>query len=190
MSAKRTIFIDPGHGMSSRRPGVPDPGAVAKVNGKDITEAEIVMDWANELKTQLEVLGAKVIRSRINASDAAPLGNRVETAHKFGCDTYISLHCNAATGTAHGTETFYRNPKSLALAKACNAAIVDALGTKDRGVKTEQQSARGRLAVLNFPHACLIELGFIDHAQDRLKLTDEKLRLLACQGLADAILEH
>jgi N-acetylmuramoyl-L-alanine amidase len=179
MSAKRTIFIDPGHGMSNRRPGVYDPGATVKVNGKEITEAEIVMDWANELKLQLETLGAKVIRSRINASDSAPVGNRVETAHKYGCDTFISLHCNAADGAAHGTETFYRNPKAQALAKACNTSI-----------KTEQQSQHARLAVLNFPHACLIELGFIDHAQDRLKLTDEKLRLLACQGLADAILKH
>lgn len=176
--------------MSNRRAGVYDPGATVKVNGKEITEAEIVMDWANELKTQLEVLGAKVIRSRINASDAAPVGERVATAHKYGCDTFISLHCNAADGKAHGTETFYRNPKAQALAKACNTALVESLGTKDRGLKTEQQSQHARLAVLNFPHACLIELGFIDHAQDRLKLTDEHLRLLACQALADAILEH
>lgn len=187
---KRTIFLDPGHGESNRRPGVYDPGATVRVNGKDLTEAGIVMDWANELKTQLEVLGAKVIRSRINASDAAPLKERVATAHKHGCDTFISLHCNAANGSAFGTETFYRNPNALALAKACNAAVVDSLGMKDRGIKTEQQSQHARLAVLNFPHACLIELGFIDHAQDRLKLTDEKLRLLACQTLADAIMEH
>lgn len=184
---KRIIFLDPGHGMSNRRAGVYDPGATVKVNGKVITEAEIAMDWANELKTQLEVLGAKVIRSRINASDAAPLAQRVAVAHRYQCDTFISLHCNAADGKAHGTETFYRGAKKLA--EACNRALVESLGTKDRGVKTENQSARGRLAVLNFPQACLIELGFIDHPQDRLKLTDEHLCLLACQSLADAILK-
>lgn len=190
MSAKRTIFLDPGHGMSSRRAGVYDTGAGVKVNAKWLYEADIVMDWANELKTQLEVLGAKVIRSRINASDAAPLGERVAVAHKHGCDTFISLHCNAADGKAHGTETFYRGANNAALAKACNEAIVDSLGTKDRGIKPESASQHKTLAVLNHPKACLIELAFIDHPQDRLKLTDEHLRLLACQKLAEEILKH
>ncbi len=190
MSAKRIIFLDPGHGTGSRRAGIYDTGAGVKVNGKWIYEADVVMDWANELKTQLEVLGAKVIRSRINASDAAPLKDRVATAHKFQCDTFISLHCNAATGTAFGTETFYRGAKNAALAKACNDAIVESLGMKDRGIKLESASQHSSLAVLNHPHACLIELGFIDHPQDRLKLTDEHLRLLACQALAEAIMTH
>jgi len=190
MSAKR-IFLDPGHGMSSSKPGVYDTGAGGvKVNGKWIYEADIVMDWANELKTQLEVLGAKVIRSRINASDAAPLGQRVDTAHKYGCDTFISLHCNAADGKAHGTETFYRGAANAKLAAACNEAVVDSLGTKDRGIKLESASQHKTLAVLNHPKACLIELAFIDHPQDRLKLTDEHLRLLACQKLAEAVLAH
>jgi N-acetylmuramoyl-L-alanine amidase len=186
MNAKRIIFVDPGHGMSNRRPGVYDCGAAFG----SITEAEIVMDWANELKTQLEVLGAKVIRSRINDTDPAPVGERADVARRFHCDTFISLHCNAADGKAFGTETFYRGAANLPLAQACNEAIVEALAMKDRGCKTESQSQHQRLAVLNFPHACLIELGFIDHPQDRDKLRDEKLMLLACQRLADAILAH
>jgi N-acetylmuramoyl-L-alanine amidase len=118
------------------------------------------------------------------------LGERVAVAHKHGCDTFISLHCNAADGKAHGTETFYRGANNAALAKACNEAIVDSLGTKDRGIKPESASQHKTLAVLNHPKACLIELAFIDHPQDRLKLTDEHLRLLACQKLAEEILKH
>lgn len=184
---KLTIILDPGHGMGNRKPGVYDPGATVRVGKVDVTEAGIVMDWANELKVQLETLGHKVIRTRINASDVCPIGERVSIAHKYGGNALISLHCNAANGQAHGTETFYRSEKNAALARACNAAIVEALGTKDRGIKTEAASQHARLAVLNFPAACLIELGFIDHAQDRAKLTDQQLMLLACQGLADAI---
>lgn len=189
MTTKRIICLDPGHGMSNRRAGVYDPGATVLVNRKEITEAEIVMDWANELKTQLEVLGAKVIRSRVNSSDVAPVGGRVATALQFGCGTFISLHCNAADGKAFGTETFYRGASNKPLAEACNRAVCEALGMKDRGVKTEQQSQHSRLAVLSFPKACLIELGFLDHPQDRVKMMDEHLRLLACQGLAEAILK-
>lgn len=185
--SKLTICIDPGHGMSNRRSGVYDPGATVKVGKQEITEADIVMDWANELKIQLETLGCKVIRTRINGSDSAPVGERANIAHKYGCVALISLHCNAANGQANGTETFYRGEKNAALAKACNDAIVKALGMKDRGIKTEAASQHTRLAVLNFPTGCLIELGFIDHAADRARMMDQQLMLLACQNLALSI---
>lgn len=137
------ICIDPGHGMSNRKRGVPDSGAAVTVGGKKITEAEIVM--------------------------------------------VISLHCNAANGQANGTETYYRGAKNKSLARACNDAVVTALGTRDRGVKTEEASQHARLAVLNFPRAVLIELGFIAHAGDRAAMLDEGKMLLACQALADVI---
>jgi N-acetylmuramoyl-L-alanine amidase len=63
------------------------------------------------------------------------------------------------------------------------------LGTKDRGIKTEGASQHSRLAVLNFPRAVLIELGFIDHPSDRARMTDGQLMLLACQNLVTAIEE-
>jgi N-acetylmuramoyl-L-alanine amidase len=181
---KLTLCIDPGHGMSNRRAGVYDPGATVRVGNTEITEAGIVMDWANELKIQLEMLGAKVIRTRINSSDVAPVGERASIAHQYGCAALISLHCNAANGKASGTETFYRNASNAKLAQACNDAVRLALGTKDRGIKTEAASQHSRLAVLNFPAACLIELGFIDHEGDRARMMDQQLMLLACQNLA------
>ena len=184
--SKLIVCIDPGHGMSNRRANIYDPGATVKVGKQEFTEAGIVMDWANELKIQLEALGCKVIRTRINDTDAAPVGDRAGIAKKYGCDALISLHCNAADGRANGTETFHRN--NAAFAKGCNDAVRLALGTKDRGIKTEEQSQHSRLAVLNFPTACLIELGFIDNEADRSRLLDQKLMLLACQNLALSIM--
>lgn len=183
--SKLTICIDPGHGMSNRRSNVYDPGATVKVGKQEVSEAGIVMDWCNELKIQLEALGCKVIRTRINDTDPAPVGDRAGIAKKYDCDALISLHCNAADGRANGTETFHRN--NAALAKACNDAVRLALGMKDRGIKTETQSQHARLAVLNFPTACLIELGFIDNEADRARMMDQKLMLLACQNLALSI---
>jgi len=182
-----TICLDPGHGMSNRRRGVYDCGASVRVAGKTIAEAEIVMDWANELRALLMACGHKVIRTRKDALDPAPVVERAHVAMTYGCEVYISLHCNAADGTAHGTETFYRGDKNKSLARACNEAVVTALGTKDRGVKTENQSQHSKLAVLNFPRAVLIELGFIDHAGDRAAMLDPIKRADACSALAEAI---
>ena len=187
MPRKLTIILDPGHGMGNRKPGVYDPGATVRVGKEEITEAAIVMDWANELKVQFEALGCKVIRTRINSSDVCGIGDRVPIAHKYGGDVLLSLHCNAADGKANGTETFYRGASNEPLAKACNAAIVSSLGTKNRGLKTENQSQHSRLAVLGFPRACLIELGFIDHAADRARMQDQQMMLLACQKLSEAV---
>lgn len=177
------ICLDPGHGMSNRRKGLYDTGAV----GADCTEAEIVMDFANLVRHRLMQAGHRVIRTRVNAKDPAPVGARSGIAKEYGCEILISLHCNAANGRAQGTETFYRGAGNKALAERCNAAIVSALHTRDRGVKTEAQSQHARLAVLNFPKACLIELAFIDHAGDRARLMDDALMQLAAKQLAEAI---
>lgn len=187
MPRKLTIILDLGHGMGNRKPGVYDPGATVRVGKEEITEAGIVMDWANELKVQFEALGCKVIRTRINASDVCPIGERVPIAHKYHGDVLLSLHCNAADGNANGTETFYRGEANKTLAQVCNDAIVSSLGTKNRGLKTENQSQHSRLAVLSFPRACLIELGFIDHATDRALMQDQQMMLLACQKLSEAV---
>lgn len=181
------ICIDPGHGMSNRKRGVYDSGATVTVEGKKITEAEIVMEWANELRGILIGMGHKVVRTRKDALDPAPVVERAHTAMVHDCEIFISLHCNAANGQAKGTETYYRGDKNKSLARACNDAVVTALGTRDRGVKTEDASQHTRLVVLNFPRAVLIELGFIDHAGDRASMMDEGKMLLACQALADAI---
>ena len=185
-----TICIDPGHGMSNRRKGVYDSGAVGGSGTDQITEAEIVMTWANELRAVLIAMRHKVIRTRTDHKDPAPVGMRAKIAAEYKCDVLISLHCNAANGSANGTETFYRGDVNKALATACNAAIVASLGTRDRGIKTESQSQHSRLAVLGFPRAVLLELGFIDHAGDRRAMTDEAKRKAACHALACAICKN
>lgn len=184
---KLTICLDPGHGKDNAKPGRYDPGATAKQGRTEVTEAEIVMDWVNELRAILMAMGHRVVRTRVNAQDPAPVGARAGIAKEYKCDVFISFHCNAFNGNANGTETFYRGAKNKDLAARCNDAVVAGLGTMDRGLKTESASQHSRLAVLSFPRAVLIELGFIDHTDDRAKLLDQKLMLLACQNLADAI---
>jgi len=175
----KTIIIDPGHGLSNRRAGVYDPGACAG----EVTEAGIVMDWANELRKQLMAAGKKVVRTRTNKADPAPVGDRAAIARHYAGEIMISLHCNAATGSASGTETFYRGEANKPLAARLNAAVVNALATRDRGVKTESESQHSRLAIMSFQPCFLIELGFIDNAADQAKMLDPALRQKACAAI-------
>lgn len=179
----KAVCLDPGHGMSNRRAGAYDPGACAF--GKK--EAEIAMDWVNELRVILQARGHKVVRTRINGSDPAPVGERAGIAEEYGCDIMLSIHCNAANGSANGTETFYRGEFNKELASKINAALCAALGTKSRGVKTESASQHSRLAVMSFQPCFLIELGFIDNAGDLEKMIDPVRRLAACEAIAELL---
>jgi N-acetylmuramoyl-L-alanine amidase len=180
---RRIIILDPGHGMGNRRAGSFDPGAVAG----GIREADIVMDWANLLRELLIERGHRVVRTRIDHKDPASIGQRAKIAKQYHGDVMLSLHCNAANGKANGTETFYRGINHKAKAEAITAAVCKALGTRNRGAKTESQSQHARLAVMSFQPCFLLEIGFIDHPGDRAKMIDPAYRRQACNAIASII---
>lgn len=181
---KPIIIIDPGHGMGNRRAGRYDPGAEAA----GVTEAEIVMEWANEMRAQLRALKVPVIRTRVDEKDPCPVSRRAQIAREYHGSIMISLHCNAANGQAKGTETFYRGAENKAMAMRLNQAVCAGLLTISRGVKTENESQHATLAVMSFQPCFLIELGFIDHAGDRAKMMDPEKRRLTCAGIVAEIL--
>lgn len=179
----KTIILDPGHGMSNRKSGVYDPGAVSD----GIAEADIALAWANELRSILIARRHKVVRTRVDAKDPCPVWRRDDIARSYGGDMMISLHCNAANGKASGSEVFYRGADDKALAAKLSAIVADALGTKNRGAKTESQSQHSALAVLEFDKCWLIEIGFIDHPGDRAAMLNPAIRKKACEAIADAL---
>jgi len=79
-----TIVIDPGHG------GV-DPGA-RSIGGVD--EKEIALDYARELKRQLEATGRYRVAMTRDRDIFIQLRDRVELAQRLGGDLFISLHAN------------------------------------------------------------------------------------------------
>jgi N-acetylmuramoyl-L-alanine amidase len=179
----KTIILDPGHGMSNRRSGVYDSGAVS--NG--VAEADIALAWANELRRILIARKHKVVRTRVNATDPCPVSRRDDIARSYKGDLMISLHCNAANGKATGSEVFYRGADDLPLATRLSAAVAKGLGLKDRGAKTEAASQHASLAVMEFDKCWLIELGFIDNPTDRAKMLDPVLRTATCEAIADLL---
>jgi N-acetylmuramoyl-L-alanine amidase len=179
----KTILLDPGHGMSNIRRGQYDTGA--EVPG--YTEAAIAMDWANVLRTILMQRGCRVIRTRVDAKDPAPVSQRAAIARQYKAEIMLCIHCNCADGRATGTESFYRGASNQAKAAQISAAVSKALGLKDRGPKGEGQSQHPRLAVMAFQPCFLVELGFIDNKTDRAAMLDPVKRRAACEALADIL---
>lgn len=176
-------ILDPGHGMSNRRSGRYDPGAV----DAGVEEASIAMDWVNELRAILLARKIPVVRTRRDAKDPTPVGARAGIARRYGGDILLSFHCNAASPSATGTETFYRGAANRPLAEAINSVVVAGLGLRNRGAKTEQQSQHGSLAVMSFNPCFLVELGFITNPTDRARMLDPRLRRRTCEALANLL---
>lgn len=170
--------------MSNRKSGVYDPGACS---GKD-EEASIALVWVNELRSILQKLGHKVVRTRVDAKDPAPVAQRAAIAKEYKGEVMLSIHCNAANGKASGSECIYRGDQNKPKAKAISKACSTALGIKDRGPKVEADSQHGRLAVMAFQPCYLLEIGFIDNSTDRAALLDPTKRKAACETIVKTLI--
>lgn len=168
--------------MGNRQPGVYDPGATAA----GFTEADIALSWALTLKWVCQQNGIEVYLTRDDDRDPDPVGKRDDKAEAAGCTHFLSLHCNSGGGT--GTEAFYRDGKDKAFAEKVLQANLNAMGTKNRGLKTEGQSQHSRLAVFDFGGpCCLLEIGFIDSTAEREKMLTRDVRLKFAQNLVRSL---
>ena len=179
------VFINPGH-----HPGL-DPGAVNRDYG--VSEADIASDIGNLTAGYLTAAGCEVktVQSNNLCGEDAAYTNVCLTANSWPADIFVSLHCNAATPAAKGTEVlvYSRWSEADALASCIQRQVVGSLGTVDRGVK-----ARPNLVVLNSTHmpAVLVEMGFISNADDCRMLInqqDELARAIS-RGITDYIQER
>lgn len=177
-----TVVIDAGHGGS-------DPGAV----GLGLKEKDVVLDTALRVQTLLNKTPLNVEMTR-TTDVYLTLAQRVAFAGEAKADAFVSIHANAANGSASGSETYYygkaaTNPnveESKSLASYIQERLVVAMGTKDRGVK------HGNYHVLreNTMPAVLVELGFIDNASDNAKLASTTYRQKAAQAIYYGILDY
>lgn len=97
-------------------------------------------------------------------------------------DVCIDIHFNAAAESANGTEVLIPDNHSedeREMADKVCAKICEVLSTRNRGVKTEKQSAHGKLAMLS-GFDCkqlLIEICFCSNKEDVEKYTKNKQKL-------------
>ncbi len=117
-----TVVLDPGHGGK-------DTGTTGTTRYKDQNEKDIVLAVALKVGALLEkeIPGVKIIYTR-KTDTFIELNKRGEIANKANADLFVSIHANAASYKANGTETYvlgvHRNPTNLAVAKRENDVIL------------------------------------------------------------------
>lgn len=177
------IGIDPGHGMSNRRHGVYDPGAVyINDENEKIEEARIALAIGLELREQAQMRGWRTWMSRSTNTSDAPLRDRVLRARAAQCDVLVSIHCNAhTTDAANGIETLYLSSEWVAA--EIQRQLVAVLELRDRGIKQ-----RDDLAILRYERlAVLCEVGFISNAKDRSVIINPTRQLAAARAIIDSL---
>jgi N-acetylmuramoyl-L-alanine amidase len=133
----RTIVLDPGHPpIGARGPtGLWEPVATLAV--------------AQQARALLERAGARVLLTR---TDSLPvdLFPRTRFAEVSDADVLVSIHANALPDGVNpfvnnGTSVYYFHPRSAALARALDRALVAELGVRDLGL------GRGDYALVRNP---------------------------------------
>lgn len=172
---KPVILLDAGHGAQ-------DSGAVG-IDGRK--EKDYTLQTTTYLKTYLQNNGVAVRTMRDN-DIFVPLTERSEISNKIKPDLFVSIHFNAANGTANGTEAFYQYNNNFSRKVANNVVNeIASLGLNNRGAKTRTyvDSDTGEtcdyLSVLRKTDApaVLVEGAFMDNEHDMSifnKLTDLK----------------
>lgn len=166
------VVIDAGHGGK-------DAGAV----NKGLYEKAVTLATAKILKKELEALGHEVILTR-ETDVFLELSQRCRIANQANCDLFISLHCNSAENkTAQGIETWKYVSSNNPYAVNVQKRLIEATGAKNRGVKD------GTFYVLKNTRAkaILVEIGFISHEEEKLKLFKTSYQTTIAKAIAQGI---
>ena len=174
VSKKPTILVDPGHGGR-------DPGAIGKLNGKDIYEKDYAIKFATNLSNELKGLGFKVDMSR-TGDQTLHRTKRLASVHQSNPDLFFSVHHNAAQKSASGALTLYPSAKvnpstqavfseSKTIAQMLGKAYASS-GMHYRGAYQDKDISGGSLYMLRNTNtrSILTEIGFITNGKDLKKI--------------------
>ncbi|MDM1502268.1 N-acetylmuramoyl-L-alanine amidase [Myroides marinus] len=161
-----------------------DPGAIA--NG--FTEMKEMDIFRNLLIEYLMYKGHRYTTD-LNHETNTQYQSRIKPVKG---DVILDMHLNAASPTATGCEVFISDnagTKSKAFSKELVDGCSSIMGITNRGVKTESQSARKRLGILNKPGtAALIEFCFITNLKDMEAFHSNQMRLV--QFIGDTLIKY
>ena len=182
---KRMLFVSAGH---SSKPGR-DNGAMG-VDG--ITEGQRTEEFRNLFVEECKKLGITVNVD----GDNTILQDTMNIFKKYTNkdSILIEFHFNAGPASASGFEVLVPQKSELSTLEkeiANNFCLIasDVLGIKNRGVKTEDESARGRLGWMRLAgHNILPEICFISNQKDVDTYNANKVRL--AQKFAKCILPY
>jgi len=161
-AATKIVVVDPGHGGR-------DPGAVGKLNGKDIYEKDINLGIALAVKEELEYHGYKVIMTR-STDKAVSLGKRAEIANNNKAAAFVSIHCNGNIKSGpNGASVVYPRNKDHDVFKSERMAscVLDKV-VSQTSLKKNRDVYQDNLQVLRETkmQAILTETGFVSNPSD------------------------
>jgi N-acetylmuramoyl-L-alanine amidase len=191
--AGKKIVIDPGHGGSHS-------GAVhKKLNGTQIYEKNLNIDYAYMLRDKLTSLGATVVLTRTgdtlpdNAWSPPRMYARTDFARNNNTDLFISIHMDSIgnNSQARGFTVFYFNEFSKAFGEAMNDSLEPAYrrlsgGKKGRGVRWNY------FTVMNL-HDCpalLLECGFMSNPDELELLMSSEYKDGFTQAMVEGIISY
>lgn len=180
----KVIVIDPGHGGSN-------PGAVAN----NSRESDNNLAVGLKLRDKLVNAGAHVIMTRDSDRTVAPEGSplrqelqrRDDLAAENHADIFVSLHSNDnADSNIQGTETFYHSNKSAGLATRVQKAIVNEVGSVNKGISGADFWV---LKHASMP-GILVEMGYVSNKGEAGRLQEDSYRNSLAQGLYNGIRQY
>ena len=186
--AEFCVVIDAGHGGR-------DGGTVGKETG--VTESELNLQYALELKSLCQQFGFEVVLTRSTMDglydESAPnkkkseMEKRKSIINGSNADIMISLHMNAfPLSSSEGAQVFYAKGSGLGfeLAKSVQTSL-----------NQNFESARdyvsvGDYFVLNYSSipACLVECGFLSNPKEERLLQTKEYRQSFCYSLLYGII--
>lgn len=174
------IFLSAGHSTV-------DPGAVTTqvIDGKKVErkEADIVAEFRNLVAFYL-IHNNVAYMADGKGTENVPLS---KTVRQIGNNRpAVEFHCNAAATTmANGVESL-SSARDMALGEQLCVAVATALGTKNRGAKSEDSGQHHRLAFVQ-AGGIILELFFISSPSD-LAAYDAR-KWLAAKAVADVLMK-
>lgn len=176
----KIIVIDPSCGGG-------ETGIV--MNG--LTEKDVTLDIAKQLKSLLDATDIKVYYTRMDDTEVSAQ-DRVELANAVRADMFISIRLNADADTEkYGTEALYNacyylpDLNSVSLADRVERAVVTRVNGRGNGLYEAAdtdilvQNARVPVAVL--------QAGYASSEAEAALLAREDYRALIAAGIADAV---
>lgn len=146
-SQVKTIVIDAGHGGK-------DPGCLGKVSRESHVALSISLQLGRIIQENLP--DVKVIYTR-SSDEFVELHERAAIANKKGADLFISIHCNAASPHAYGTETYamglHKGESNLDVAKRENSVILNESNHKSNYDGFDPNSAEDHIAIAQYQNA-------------------------------------
>lgn len=184
--AGKTIVVDPSHGLKDAAGKVTSAGAVGPGG---VSEADIVLRVAEELRARLESSGATVVLTRSMAQpwrtgddprdDAMA---RARSAAECHASAFVRLHADATTDpSTRGPVVLFFTDQSRALAQA----IFDALAQPASGQGVFKRYDYG-LEACPAP-AVSVGLGVISNPQDERVLATDAFQKQAAQAISQAL---